>query len=60
MKKSKKHPEDMTAAELAEATKEYDEPFVFEKTRPLNARERKLWAQAKRGLPRKAKRRQSS
>jgi hypothetical protein len=39
---------EMSAAELAEATKQYA-GMVIDKTRPLNARERKLWAQAKRG-----------
>ena len=38
----------MNAAELAEATREYD-GMVIDKTRPLNARERKLWQQARRG-----------
>jgi hypothetical protein len=38
----------MNAAELAEATKQYDR-MVIDKTRPLNAKERKLWAAAKRG-----------
>jgi S-adenosylmethionine:diacylglycerol 3-amino-3-carboxypropyl transferase len=38
----------MTRAELAEATKQYD-AMVIDKTRPLSAKERKLWNQAKRG-----------
>jgi hypothetical protein len=38
----------MTADELARATEEYD-GIVIDKTRPLNAKERKLWQQAKRG-----------
>lgn len=38
----------MSAAELAQATKRY-EGMVIDRTRPLNATERKLWAQAKRG-----------
>jgi hypothetical protein len=38
----------MTRAELAEATKQYD-ATVIDKTRPLSAKERKLWNQAKRG-----------
>ncbi len=49
MRKPAKHPEDMTAAELARATRQYDEEFIFLKTRPLNAKERKLWQQIKRG-----------
>jgi len=38
----------MTAAELAQATKQYEE-MVIDKTMPLNAKERRLWAQARRG-----------
>jgi len=38
----------MSAAELADATKLYD-GMVIDKTRPLSSRERKLWEQAKRG-----------
>ena len=38
----------MSAMELAQATKQY-EKMVIDKTRPLNAKERKLWEQAKRG-----------
>jgi hypothetical protein len=43
----------MSAAELAEATKQYD-AMVFDKTRPLSPKERKLWEHAKRvrGRPR--------
>ena len=40
----------MSAAELAKATKQYD-GMVIDKTRPLNRRERKMWEQAKRGRP---------
>lgn len=35
------HPEDMSAAELAAATRRFDEPFVFEKGRPLTPAQRK-------------------
>lgn len=38
----------MSASELAQATKKYDS-MVIHQTRPLNGRERKLWEQAKRG-----------
>jgi hypothetical protein len=38
----------MNAAELADATREYD-GMVIDKTVPLSARERKLWQEAKRG-----------
>ncbi len=44
MKKQKavsKHPEDMSAAELAAATRSFDEPFVFEKGRALTPAQRK-------------------
>ena len=41
-------PHSHMTAELAEATKQYDQ-MVIDKTRPLNERERKLWERAKRG-----------
>lgn len=34
---------EMTTAELREATKQFDEEFVAEKSRPLTAEERALW-----------------
>jgi hypothetical protein len=37
----------MTTAELREATKEFDEEFVAEKSRPLTREERARWEQAK-------------
>ena len=40
MKKVIKHPEDMSAAELAEATKQFNRPYAFEKTRPMTSAER--------------------
>ena len=46
--KSSKPFTQMSAAELAESTKAYDE-IVIDKTRTLNAKERRLWEQAKRG-----------
>lgn len=40
----------MTTDELAEATREFDEPFVWERTKPLTAKDHRLFAQAeKRG-----------
>jgi hypothetical protein len=45
----------MNARELAEATREFDEPFVMDRGRPLNAAERKqhrLAAKRGRGRPR--------
>lgn len=48
MKQKKQKPYwEMTTAELREATKEFDEEFVFEKSRPLTAVERELWEQVK-------------
>jgi hypothetical protein len=53
MKKSGKHPEEMSAAQLARATRAFDEPFAFEKARPMTtaerAEERKL--RRRRGRP---------
>ena len=39
-KKNLKHPEDISAAELTEATREFDKPFAFEKARPMTVAER--------------------
>ena len=49
MKQKSKHPEDMTAAELARATRQFDNPFVFEKARPMNAAERAEERRLRRG-----------
>jgi hypothetical protein len=38
----------MTAKELAEATKQFDEPFVADRSRPLTAAEREQWNRLKR------------
>jgi hypothetical protein len=53
-RKKQKRYDEMTTEELAEATKEFDEPFVIDKFRPLTPEERKLWNRAKRkgGRPR--------
>ena len=40
MKNVIKHPVDMSAAELAEATKQFDRPYAFEKTRLMTSPER--------------------
>lgn len=45
--KTKKYWE-MTTAELAEATKQFDEPFVIDQSRPLTAAEKARWQRAKR------------
>jgi hypothetical protein len=37
----------MTTAELREATKQFDEEFVAEKSRPLTPEEQALWEQVK-------------
>ena len=44
---------EMTTKELAEATKQFDEPFVVDKSRPLTVAEREQWRRArrKRGRP---------
>jgi hypothetical protein len=44
----KKRYQEMNAAELREATKEFDEDFVFERTRPLTAKMKAQWARMKR------------
>jgi hypothetical protein len=47
-RRTRKDYTDMTKAELAEATKEFDEEFVSSKTRPLTAKDKRLHARAKR------------
>jgi hypothetical protein len=44
---------ELTAKELADATKQFDEPFVIDQSRPLTPSERKQWnrAKTKRGRP---------
>jgi uncharacterized protein (DUF4415 family) len=42
---------EMTTAELREATKQFDEEFVAEKSRPLTSEEQTLWERAKAKLP---------
>jgi hypothetical protein len=39
---------EMSAKELAEATKQFDEPFVADQSRPLTPAERQEWNQIKR------------
>jgi hypothetical protein len=39
---------DMSAQELAEATKQFDEPHVVERSQPLTATEREQWKRVKR------------
>ncbi len=38
---------EMTASELSEATKQFDEEFVVDKSQPLTSAERKEWNRAK-------------
>jgi hypothetical protein len=47
----------MTTEELAEATKEFDQEFIIDKSRPLSREARALWLRAKRkpGRPRLGK-----
>jgi len=52
MKRKPKHPEDMTAAELAQATQELDKPYAFEKARPMTSAERAKERALRRGRPR--------
>jgi hypothetical protein len=52
MKNTAKHPEDMSATELAEANREFDRPNVFEKTRPMTPAERAEERVLRRGRPR--------
>ena len=51
-KRSPKPYWEMTTAELREATKQFDEEFVAEKSRPLTSEEQALWEQAKVKAPR--------
>jgi hypothetical protein len=39
---------EMTTEELAEATKQFDEPFVVDRSRPLTAAEQEQWDRVKR------------
>ena len=50
-KKAKPYWEMMTE-ELREATKQFDQEFVFEKSRPLTPEEQALWEQVKAKAPR--------
>lgn len=40
---------EMTAKELADATKQFDEPFVVDQSRPLTEAERRQWQKVRRG-----------
>jgi len=51
MKKNVKHPEDMSAAELAEATREFEQPYAFAKARPMTPAERAVERGLRRGRP---------
>src|SRR3954469_11289135 len=51
MKNSRKHPEDMSAAELAKATAEFDAPNAFKKARPMTPSERRQERALRRGRP---------
>ena len=57
IRKRKKKYWEMTTDELAEATKEFDQPFIVDKSRPLTRAERAWWERIKRGpgRPRKGK-----
>jgi len=47
---------EMTAEELAEATKQFDAPFVVDKSRPLTPSERKRWRSVKKAMKNDMKR----
>ena len=49
MKKKARHPEQMSAAELARATRQFDRQFVFERARPMTQAERAQERQLRRG-----------
>lgn len=49
MKKNTKHPEDMSAAELARANRDFDRPFIYESARPMTAAERAQERRLRRG-----------
>ena len=49
--KRTKHPEDMTAAELAEATRVFDAPNAYKKARPMTSAERAQERALRRGRP---------
>lgn len=51
MKKQPKHPEAMSASELAQATRKFDRSFVFEKARPMTPAERQQERTLRRGRP---------
>ena len=53
-KRSPKPYWEMTTAELREATKQFDEEFVAETSRPLTPEEEALWEQVKTKRPRAA------
>jgi hypothetical protein len=48
---TQKHPEQMTSAELAEATREYDLPQAWTKSRPMTPAERAQERALRRGRP---------
>ncbi len=52
MKHAVKHPEDMSAVELAAATREFDAPYAFEKARPMTPAQRAEERTLRRGRPR--------
>ncbi len=51
-KKNAKPYWEMTTEELREATKQFDEEFVFERSKPLTPEMKALWERVKAKLPR--------
>lgn len=55
MSSTMKHPEDMSAAELAKATKAFDKPCMFERARPMTSVERAEERKLRRSRPKVVK-----
>jgi len=51
MKRAVKHPEDMTAAELARAGAAFDMPYAYERARPMTPPQRAQERVLRRGRP---------
>ncbi len=51
-KKNEKPYWEMTTEELREATKQFDEEFVFERSKPLTPEMKVLWEHVKAKIPR--------
>jgi hypothetical protein len=56
MKQAAKHPENMSYAELAKATKKFDLPYIFEKSRSMSVAESDEESRLRRSRPKIQKR----